>query len=76
MIMAIPAEAGLSFLGVGVFPPQAAWGGMVSEGYKCLNDAPILSFAPGMAILLVVFSFNLVGDDLRYALDPRPGGIL
>jgi ABC-type dipeptide/oligopeptide/nickel transport system permease subunit len=74
--MAILAEAGLSFLGVGVFPPQAAWGGMVSEGYKYLNDAPMLSFAPGMAIILVVFSFNMVGDGLRDALDPRLRGIL
>ena len=74
--MAILAEAGLSFLGVGVYPPQAAWGGMVSEGYKYLNDAPMLSFAPGMAIILVVFSFNMVGDGLRDALDPRLRGIL
>jgi ABC-type dipeptide/oligopeptide/nickel transport system permease subunit len=74
--MAILAEAGLSFLGVGVYPPQAAWGGMVSEGYKYLNEAPMLSFAPGLAIILVVFSFNMVGDGLRDALDPRLRGIL
>ncbi|MBW1997900.1 MAG: ABC transporter permease [Deltaproteobacteria bacterium] len=74
--IAILAEAGLSFLGVGVSPPQAAWGSMVSEGYKYLNDAPMLSFAPGLAIILVVFSFNMVGDGLRDALDPRLRGII
>jgi peptide/nickel transport system permease protein len=74
--MAILAEAGLSFLGVGVYPPQAAWGGMVSEGYKYLNEAPILSFAPGLAIILVVFSFNMVGDGLRDTLDPKLRGVL
>lgn len=74
--LAILAEAGLSFLGVGVNPPQAAWGGMVSEGYQYLNEAPILSFAPGLAIILVVFSFNMVGDGLRDALDPRLRGVI
>lgn len=74
--MAILAEAGLSFLGVGVSAPQAAWGGMVSEGYQYLNETPILSFAPGVAIILVVFSFNMVGDGLRDALDPRLRGVI
>jgi ABC-type dipeptide/oligopeptide/nickel transport system permease subunit len=74
--LAILAEAGLSFLGVGVNPPQAAWGGMVSEGYQYLNEAPILSFAPGLAIIMVVFSFNMVGDGLRDALDPRLRGVI
>lgn len=73
---AILAEAGLSFLGIGVEPPMAAWGGMVSDGYGYLLTNPILSFAPGIAIMLVVFAFNMVGDGLRDALDPRLRGLL
>jgi ABC-type dipeptide/oligopeptide/nickel transport system permease subunit len=71
---AILAEAGLSFLGIGISPPGAAWGAMVSEGYRYLLTMPILSFAPGLAIMLVVFAFNMVGDGLRDALDPRLRG--
>jgi len=74
MGMAILTEAGLSFLGVGISPPGAAWGEMVNSGYKYLLDLPILSFAPGIAIMLVVFAFNMVGDGLRDALDPRLRG--
>jgi ABC-type dipeptide/oligopeptide/nickel transport system permease subunit len=74
--MTILAEAGLSFLGVGVRPPTAAWGSMVNDGYRYLSANPVLSFAPGVAIMLVVFSFNMVGDGLRDALDPRLRGIL
>jgi len=70
----ILAEAGLSFLGVGVLPPEAAWGSMISDGYKFLLTNPMLSFAPGLAIMLVVFGFNMVGDGLRDALDPRLRG--
>ena len=70
------AEAGLSFLGVGIRPPGAAWGAMVSEGYRYLLSNPVLSFAPGVAIMLLVFAFNMVGDGLRDALDPRLRGIL
>jgi len=72
----ILAEAGLSFLGIGIEPPGAAWGAMVNDGYKYLQDHPILSFAPGLAIMLVVFAFNMVGDGLRDALDPRLRGLL
>ena len=72
----ILAEAGLSFLGIGVDPPTAAWGAMVSDGYKYLRTSPVLSFAPGLAIMLVVFAFNMVGDGLRDALDPRLRGLL
>ena len=72
----ILAEAGLSFLGIGIKPPGAAWGAMVNDGYKYLTDLPVLSFAPGLAIILVVFAFNLVGDGLRDALDPRLRGTL
>jgi peptide/nickel transport system permease protein len=58
----ILAEAGLSFLGIGISPPGAAWGAMVSEGYRYLTISPILSFAPGLAIMLVVFAYNMIGD--------------
>ena len=72
----IMAEAALSFLGIGIKPPGAAWGAMVNDGYRYLTMNPILSFAPGIAIMLVVFAFNMVGDGLRDALDPRLRGIL
>jgi peptide/nickel transport system permease protein len=72
----VMAEAGLSFLGIGIRPPGAAWGAMVYDGYRYLLDYPMLSFAPGIAIMLVVFAFNMVGDGLRDALDPRLRGIL
>ncbi len=68
------AEAGLSFLGIGIQPPTAAWGAMVSGGYPYLLSNPILSLAPGLALMLVVFAFNMVGDGLRDALDPRLRG--
>jgi peptide/nickel transport system permease protein len=71
---AILAEASLSYLGIGIVPPTATWGSMVSSGYKFLTSNPILSFAPGLSILAVVLSFNLVGDGLRDALDPRLRG--
>jgi peptide/nickel transport system permease protein len=73
---AILAEAGLSFLGVGIEPPGAAWGTMVNDGRSYLLTNPLLSSAPGIAIILVVFSFNMVGDGLRDALDPRLRGTL
>jgi ABC-type dipeptide/oligopeptide/nickel transport system permease subunit len=74
--MAILIEAGLSFIGVGISPPEAAWGSMVNSGYSFLDMNPVLSFAPGLSIMLVVLAFNLVGDGLRDALDPRLRGIL
>ncbi|MDZ7262557.1 MAG: ABC transporter permease [candidate division KSB1 bacterium] len=70
------AEAGLSFLGIGIEAPAAAWGGMVNDGYKYLLTNPVLSSAPGLALMLVVFSFNMVGDGLRDALDPRLRGVI
>jgi ABC-type dipeptide/oligopeptide/nickel transport system permease subunit len=72
----ILAEAGLSFLGVGVMPPYPAWGSMISDGYKYILSNPALSFSPGVAIMLVVFGFNMMGDGLRDALDPRLRGLL
>jgi len=74
--ISILAESGLSFLGVGIRPPTAAWGSMVSEGYQYLLSNPILSFAPGLCVVLVVLAFNMVGDGLRDALDPRLRGTI
>jgi ABC-type dipeptide/oligopeptide/nickel transport system permease subunit len=76
MGLAILIEASLSFLGLGIKPPAAAWGSMVYDGYKYLVMRPILSIAPGLAIMLVVFAFNMVGDGLRDTLDPRLRGTL
>ncbi len=73
---AILSEASLSFLGVGIKPPGAAWGSMLQEGYQHLFTHPHMSFAPGLCILLVVLAFNLMGDGLRDALDPRLRGTL
>ena len=72
----ILAEAGLSFLGIGITPPTPAWGSMVSDGRQYLTTMPILSFAPGLTLMMVVFAFNMVGDGLRDALDPRLRGAL
>ena len=72
----ILAEAGLSYLGIGIKPPGAAWGSMVADGYQYLLSNPVLSFAPGLAIMVVVFAFFMVGDGLRDALDPRLRGLL
>ena len=72
----ILAEAGLSFLGIGITPPTSAWGSMVNDGYKFLLTSPVLSISPGVAIMLVVFGFNMMGDGLRDALDPRLRGVV
>ena len=68
---AILTEAALSFLGFGVPPPAATWGNILSDGKKFLFDAPWLTFIPGIAILIVVLAFNLFGEGLRDALNPR-----
>jgi peptide/nickel transport system permease protein len=67
----ILAEAGLSFLGIGVKPPAASWGSMIADGYGYLETNPVVAFAPGMALMLVAFAFNMMGDAIRDALDPR-----
>jgi len=67
----IIAAAGMSFLGLGAQPPMAEWGIMLSSGKDFLRVAPHISLLPGMAIFIVVLSFNLLGDGLRDALDPR-----
>ena len=64
-------EAGLSFLGAGVQPPNSSWGTMITVGVELLNAAPLLAIVPGTMILLTVLSLNIVGDGLRDALDPR-----
>lgn len=68
---AIRLEASLSFIGLGVPPPTATWGQMIREGTVYLSSLPLLSLAPGVALLITVFAFNLVGDGLRDVLDPR-----
>lgn len=69
---AIVIEAGLSFLGVGVQPPQPSWGLMIKENYNfIITHNPMLALAPGIAIMLLVLAFNLLGNGLRDALDVR-----
>jgi peptide/nickel transport system permease protein len=68
---AIIAEAALSFLGLGQQPPTPSWGSMLNAAQRFLTTAPWMALWPGLAIFLVVLSFNLVGDGLRDALDPR-----
>jgi peptide/nickel transport system permease protein len=71
---AIIAEAALSFLGLGQQPPAPSWGSMLNAAQRFLTTAPWMAVWPGLAIFLVVLSFNLVGDGLRDALDPRGRG--
>lgn len=68
---AIIAEASLSFLGLGQQPPNPSWGSMLNSAQRFIESAPWLAIFPGLAIFLVVLAFNLVGDGLRDALDPR-----
>lgn len=70
---AIVAESALSFLGLGVQPPRPSWGWTVAFGTRFLRDAPHLSTFPGLAIMVSVMGFNLLGDGLRDLLDPRSG---
>ena len=67
----ILAESVLSYLGAGIVPPTPTWGHMLFEGQDYLSAAPWISVAPGIAILLAVLGFNLLGEGLRDALDPR-----
>ncbi len=68
--VAILIASGLSFLGLGVQPPNPEWGAMLSKGRELVRSTPVAAFAPGIAITLVVMSFSLLGDGLRDALDP------
>jgi ABC-type dipeptide/oligopeptide/nickel transport system permease subunit len=72
---AIVVAAGLGFLGLGVQPPTPEWGTMLGEGRQYIFRAPALTTYPGLAILLAVVGFNLLGDGLRDALDPRMRGM-
>lgn len=73
---AILTEASLSYLGMGINPPTPSWGGMVSNGYDWLSMNPTVAIAPGIFIILTVWAFNVCGDALRDALDPKLKGIL
>lgn len=67
---AIVVEAGLSFLGIGVQPPQPSWGGMIKENYNfIITNNPMLALAPGFAIMVLVLAFNLIGNGIRDAVD-------
>ena len=67
----IMIAAGLSFIGMGVLPPSPEWGAMLNDSREFMRDAPWMVLAPGLAIMLTALSFNLVGDGVRDALDPR-----
>jgi peptide/nickel transport system permease protein len=71
---AIRVEASLAFIGLGVKPPTATWGGMIREGFEHILDSFWLALFPSMAILIVIFSLNLLGDGLRDAIDPKMRG--
>ncbi len=71
---AIRVEASLAFIGLGVSPPTATWGGMIREGFENILDSTYLVLFPSLAILIVVFALNLLGDGLRDAIDPRLKG--
>jgi peptide/nickel transport system permease protein len=71
----IAFEAALSFLGVGVAPPDTTWGKMLSDSLKYYTVVPTYLFIPGTLLFVVVLSFNLLGDAVRDALDPRQGRV-
>jgi peptide/nickel transport system permease protein len=71
---AIRVEASLAFIGLGVSPPTATWGGMIREGFENILDSMYLAVFPGIAILIVVFALNLLGDGLSDAIDPKLRG--
>ncbi len=69
----IAAEATLSFLGVGLLPPTPSWGAMLADSVSFFYTVPSFLFIPGTALFIVVLAFNLLGDSIRDALDPRAG---
>lgn len=71
---AILTESALSFLGLGIRPPQASWGTMIADGRRFMLDAPWIATLPGIAISLTILGYNLFGDGLRDALDPKLRG--
>ena len=74
MATAVRTEASLSFIGLGVKPPTPTWGDMIRDGFENILDAPWLSIYPGLAILILVFALNMLGDGLRDATDPKLRG--
>ena len=76
MGMVVLAEAGLSYLGIGIEPPTPSWGAMVNEGQAYIIKNPLLSIVPGGAIMIMVFGFNMAGDGLRDAIDPTLRGAI
>jgi len=71
----VMGEAGLSFLGIGIVPPTPSWGNMIMDGMTYLLTNPLFSLMPGTAIMLLMFGFNMFGDGLRDAVDPRLRGV-
>ena len=76
MGMVVLAEAGLSYLGIGITPPTPSWGAMVNEGQTYILKNPLLSTVPGAFIMVMVFGFNMAGDGLRDAIDPTLRGAI
>jgi ABC-type dipeptide/oligopeptide/nickel transport system permease subunit len=74
--MVVLGEAGLSYLGIGIQAPNPSWGNMIMDGQSHLLENPILSIAPGIAVMLLVFGFNMVGDGIRDAIDPKLRGVI
>jgi peptide/nickel transport system permease protein len=68
---AVRTEVSLAFIGLGLKPPIPTWGGMIRQGFDNILDNPWLAIVPSMAVLLVIFALNLIGDGLRDAIDPR-----
>ncbi len=73
---AVLTEAALGFIGVGIQPPTPTWGNMLQQAFPMLDQQPLLSIVPGLAIFLLVLAFNFVGDALRDVLDPRLKGVI
>ena len=73
---AILSAASLSFIGLGIQPPQPSWGSMLARAYQNMELAPEQMYAPGLAILLTALAFNLFGDGLRDVLDPKQRTII
>ena len=71
MASAIIAEAGLSYIGIGASPEQPSWGSMLRNAQSYLSSQPWIAFWPGISISIVVLGFNIMGDGLRRALDPK-----
>ena len=71
----ISYEAFLSFIGLGVTPPTPSWGGMIAEGARVIQPYPYQAVFPALALFVLMFAFNFLGDGLRDALDPRLRGV-